>query len=89
MQNIYYYVKKTTSAEPIQAMIFRATHAPKRHSKIPPLYCLIHPEDLDAGVLDTTNNVFNNRLLSPKALEQTTNVPYAFSVVSADSENRL
>ena len=81
--------QNTTSAEEIEAMIFRCIHATTRHSKIPPLYCLIYPEDLDPGVLDATINIFNNRLLSPKALEQTTKIPYAFSVISADSENRL
>ena len=81
--------QNTSSAEEIEAMIFRCIHATARHSKIPPLYCLIYPEDLDPGVLDATINIFNNRLLSPKALEQTTKIPYAFSVISADSENRL
>merc|ERR1712187_104981 len=81
--------QNTSSAEEIEALIFRCIHATSRHNKIPPLYCLIYPEDLDPGVLDATIQIFNNRLLSPRALEHTSNVPYAFAVISADSENRL
>eukprot|EP01084_Bolivina_argentea_P177162 306424_1 len=81
--------QNTTSAEEIEAMIFRCIHAASRHNKIPPLYCILYPEDLDPGVLDATIHIFNNRLLSPKALEHTSKIPYAFGVISADSENRL
>ena len=68
--------KNTTSAEEVEAVIWRCLHATNRHHAIPPLYCLVYPEDLDPGVLDATIGIFNHRLLSPRALETTAKAPY-------------